>query len=83
MSTSLTIQQIVKLVRTLPTYEQCELVKLIATEIQAVNHNPVSPSPLQSAYGICADLQPAPSSADIAEVRQEIFHEFPREDFNL
>ncbi|MBM3237215.1 hypothetical protein FJZ31_13060 [Candidatus Poribacteria bacterium] len=32
--------------------------------------------PLRSAYGICADLGPAPSAEEIDEMRREVFKNF-------
>ena len=36
--------------------------------------------PRRSAYGIAADLGPAPSAEDIDEVRREMWKNFPSED---
>ena len=36
--------------------------------------------PLDTLYGLCADLGTAPSEEDIAEVRREVWSNFPRED---
>jgi hypothetical protein len=36
--------------------------------------------PLESLYGLCADLGTAPSEAEIEEARAEMWKNFPRED---
>jgi hypothetical protein len=36
--------------------------------------------PRQSLHGALADLGPAPSEEDIAEVRREVWRNFPRDD---
>ncbi len=36
---------------------------------------------LQSALGLCADLNPSIEAAEIDEARQEAWSQFPREDF--
>jgi hypothetical protein len=37
--------------------------------------------PKQSLWGICAGLGNAPSAAEIDQTRQEVWSNFPREDF--
>ncbi len=40
-------------------------------------------APLDTLDGLCADLGPGPSEEDIAEVRKEMWANFPRENFYL
>ena len=39
-----------------------------------------SPRPVHSLYGVCADLGPSPTDADIDEARRDLWDDFPRRD---
>ncbi len=71
---TITLEQVLDLARRLTPLDKVRLIKGVVPDLEA----PLSAVadahlPLQSAYGICADLGPAPSAADIDEVRQEPF----------
>jgi hypothetical protein len=63
----------------LSAMEKVSLIERLATALKY--DLPVSNrKPLKSAYGILAKYGPAPSEEDIAEVRREMWGNFPRED---
>jgi len=77
---TITLEQVLDLARQLTPLEKVRLIKGIVPDLEApLSAATRSSLPLQSAYGICADLGPAPSAADIHEARQA-FGAFPRED---
>lgn len=74
---AVTLEQIVSLARQLPPVDKVRLIERIAPEIERALHQQ---KPLKSLLGLCADLGPAPSAADIDEIRREMWNRFPRED---
>ena len=73
------VEHIAQMTQKLSSSEKVELVTLILSDIQSSIPDKTAEHPsLHSAYGICADLQPVPSQADIAHMRKEIFSRFPR-----
>lgn len=77
----ITLADILPLAKQLTPLEKVRLIEEVVPDLEAslesLSARRVS---LQSAYGICADLGPAPSSEDLAAIRQEMFKNFPRED---
>ena len=74
---AVSLEQIVSLARQLPPVDKVRLIERIAPEIERALHQQ---KPLKSLLGLCADLGPAPSAADIDEIRREMWNRFPRED---
>lgn len=78
-----TLADILPLAKQLTPLEKVRLIEEVVPDLEAslealsARRGRVS---LQSAYGICADLGPAPSSEDLDAIRQEMFKNFPRED---
>jgi len=67
---TITLKQVLDLARQLTPLEKVRLIDGIVSDIEAPLGAVTRPHlPLQSAYGICADLGPAPSAADIDEAR--------------
>jgi hypothetical protein len=77
----ITLADILPLAKQLTPLEKVRLIEEVAPDLEAsleaLNTRRIS---LQSAYGICADLGPAPSSEDLTAIRQEMFGNFPRRD---
>lgn len=74
----ITLEQVLALARRLPPLDKIRLIERIAPEIEQDLRAGLRPR--KSLLGLCADLGPAPSSEDIAEVRREMWADFPRED---
>ena len=80
------LEQVLTLAKQLTPVEKIQLIEsvmpdlktFLQTQMKSAN---INRHPLRSAYGICADLGPAPSAEDIDEMRREVFKNFPREDF--
>jgi len=79
-------EQVAALAKSLSRLEKIQLIEevmatlkqeLTGTDTDELSENP---KPRRSAYGILADLGPAPSAEDIDEVRKEVWKNFPRED---
>ena len=80
-SENVTLEQVLKLAKQLSPLEKVQLIEQVAPDLEApLEAFSKGKRPLQSAYGICADLGPAPSAEEIDEVRKEIFKNFPREE---
>ena len=78
----ITLEQVLTLVKQLTPLEKVQLIESVMPDLKATLQTvSVGRRPLRSAYGICADLGPAPSAEDIDEMRREVFKNFPREDF--
>jgi hypothetical protein len=78
MYSSIAVQEIAQIAHALSLNEKLELIKLLLNDVPAQTDIHAA-TPLRSAYGICADLQPVPTGEDIARMRQEVFRNFPRE----
>jgi len=77
---TITLEQVLDLARQLTPLDKVRLIEGVAPDLEAHLGAATRPRlPLQSAYGICADLGPAPSATDIDKGRQEAFGNFPRE----
>lgn len=77
----ITLADILPLAKQLTPLEKVRLIEEVVPDLEAsleaLSTRRVS---LQSAYGVCADLGPAPSSEDLDAIRKEMFKNFPRED---
>jgi hypothetical protein len=73
-----TLNEVFALVDDLSPLDKVRLMEKIATSLK-VNIREEFQQPIESMYGICADLGTAPSAEDIDEVRREIWANFPRE----
>ena len=77
----ITLADILPLAKQLTPLEKVRLIEEVVPDLEvsleALSTRRVS---LRSAYGICADLGPAPSSEDLDAIRQEMFGDFPRRD---
>lgn len=78
VSEPITLEQVVELARQLTPHEKAQRIAQGLPDLEAMLVEIAPGRPLQSAYGICRDLGPAPSAEDIAEVRRELFATFPR-----
>jgi len=68
-------QAILETIRTLPPEKQSELLNFA----NSLKPQAERKRPLQSMKGLCADLGVSLSEEDIAEARQEMWKNFPRE----
>ena len=76
---TVTFEQVLTLAQQLPPKDQIRLVARL-TPMFEYYVSPVSSEKPKSLYGTLAHLVPAPSEEDIAEVRREMWQNFPRED---
>lgn len=77
----ITLADILPLAKQLTPLEKVRLIEEVVPDLEApLEALSTRRVPLQSAYGICADLGLAPSSEDLAAIRQEMCKNFPRED---
>jgi hypothetical protein len=74
-----TLEEVVTLARQLSPLDKVRLVESVIPDVEASLES-ADGHPLRSAYGLCADLGPAPSSEDIQQIRDEMFGDFPRTD---
>ena len=77
-TTYVTLDQVLDLARRLSSEDKLRLIERLAPQVLQAFH-PTPPHPSTSLDGILADLGPAPSLEDIAEVRHEMSSNFPRE----
>jgi hypothetical protein len=69
----ITLADILPLAKQLTPLEKVRLIEQVASDLEASLEALSTRSvPLRSSYGICADLGPAPSSEDLAAIRQEM-----------
>jgi hypothetical protein len=81
MTTDVTLEQVLILARRLRPVDQARLIARLAPTIeqlltQSQQFTPAARPPLR---GVLADLGPAPSGADIAEVQREMWATFARD----
>jgi hypothetical protein len=69
----------VTLARQLSPLDKVRLVDSVIPDVEASLES-ADGRPLRSAYGLCSDLGPAPSSEDIQQIREAMFGDFPRTD---
>jgi hypothetical protein len=69
------VEQVIEIMR---QFSMEEKIKLLAAVAQMIEQDWNKEQ--NSLYGLCADLGTAPSEEDIAEVRREMWKNFPRED---
>lgn len=78
---AVTLDQVITLARQLPPREKLRLIECLAREVEHdLRAELQTPRPRRSRLGLCADLGPAPSAAEIDEVRREMWASFPRDD---
>jgi hypothetical protein len=75
------LEQVKRLAENLTPSEKVKLVEWLGHTLahELAHHTP--PKPRRSLYGLLADLGPGPTDEDIEEVRREMWHNFPREDY--
>ncbi|MFB2934965.1 DUF2281 domain-containing protein [Aerosakkonemataceae cyanobacterium BLCC-F154] len=72
----MTIEQaVLQNLRELPPEQQQEVLNFI----QSLKQNSLSPQPRSNLYGLWSDLDIEITEADIAEIRQEMWGNFPKE----
>lgn len=77
----ITLADILPLAKQLTPLEKVRLIEEVVPDLEAsLEALSTCRVSLQSAYGVCADLGPAPSSEDLDAIRKEMFKNFPRED---
>ncbi len=65
-----TLEQVLTLAKQLTPLEKVQLIENVLPDLKAsLPAVSIGRRPLRSAYGICADLGPAPSAEDIDEMR--------------
>lgn len=74
------LEQVKQLAAQLSRSERAHLARWLGTTWDSDPVTSGDTAPRRSLYGLCADLGPAPSDADIEAVRQEMWATFPRED---
>jgi hypothetical protein len=78
MNSIVTPQSVLEMLRQLPPRDR---LKVIAQALpEAERELPEKVRPLNSLWGICADLGFAPSAEEIDEVRREMWASFGRDD---
>ncbi|MEH2416399.1 hypothetical protein [Nostoc sp.] len=76
----MSLQEIIKLAKQLSTVDKVRLIQQIAPDIERELTDKLSTLPRQSLWGLCADLENAPSADEIDIARSEEWASFPRED---
>ena len=71
------LDQVKKLLTELTAQEKAELIVLLG---EALKSDLRQMTPRTSAYGLWADLGPAPSAEEIDEAHREMWSNFPRDD---
>lgn len=78
MGGTITVETVLSMLRKLPLRDRLKVIRLALSEAEEIL--PESPRQLQSLWGLCADLGPAPSADEIDEIRYTIWADFPRDD---
>lgn len=78
-ATQTQLDAVTELARQLSSVDQVRLIARLAAELEQRLPTPPKP-PTKSLFGILRDLGPAPSEEDIAEIRREMWANFPRDD---
>ena len=76
---AITLESVLSQARQLSATDKVRLLEAVLPEIASAAESSATKR-LQSCHGLLSDLGPAPSSADIDEIRKEMFSEFPRAD---
>ena len=74
----MTLDKVAELANQLSPLDQVRLIERITPQIESALISKAAPR--ESLHGIFAHLGPAPSEEDIAEIRKEMWANFPRED---
>ena len=76
---SVTLDRVISLARQLPPLDKIRLIQRMAPEIER-DLIGQQPPRRRSLLGLCADLGSAPSAEEIADIRREMWADFPRSD---
>lgn len=79
MDKAIVLEDIMALVKQLPTQDKARLIAWIAPEVE-YELIPKRTRPRKLLWGLWADLGPGPSADEIAQARREEWANFPRED---
>ena len=79
MEKDVTLERVVDLAKQLSPVDKVRLIEQVAPEVERELKGTESVR-RRSLWGLCADLGPAPSAAEIDQARQEAWGGFPRED---
>ena len=79
MKRVVTLKEALDVVKQLSPVDKARLIEQIVPDIER-ELVAIPPAPLKSLWGLCADLGPAPTSADIDQARREEWASFPRGD---
>ncbi len=79
MERAVTLETVLEVVRRLSPRDKIRLIEQVASDMGR-EFTQFRPGPKRSLWGLCADLGPAPSAAEIDQARQEEWSDFPRED---
>jgi hypothetical protein len=74
------LEEVLGFVKQLSLVDKVRLIERLAPEIERDLETTLN-IPKRSLWGICADLGNAPSAAEIDQTRQEVWANFPRDDF--
>jgi hypothetical protein len=94
LATAANVYDILRLLRELPPRDQLRVIAAVLPEVErafpatlqgvlvpeAAPGGTAPARPRRSLWGICADLGPAPSAADIDAARRDAWASFPRDD---
>ncbi len=81
MEKSMTLEEVLSLVKRLSVLEKVRLIRHITPDIERELMAMAAPSaPRKSLWGLWADLGTAPSAEEIDQARREEWASFPRED---
>jgi phosphopentomutase len=75
------LEEVLGFVKQLSLVDKVRLIERVAPEIERDLKTTQTIMPKRSLWGICADLGNAPSAAEIDHTRQEVWANFPRDDF--
>lgn len=79
MEKDVTLEKVIGLAKQLSPVDKVRLIEQVAPDIER-ELTATQPGQRKSLWGLCADLGPAPSAADIDQARREAWAGFPRED---
>lgn len=74
------LEQVKHLAAHLSRPERADLARWLGTTLDTGPETPGDMTSRRSLYGLCADLGPGPSDAEIEAVRRAMWATFPRED---
>jgi hypothetical protein len=74
------LEEVLGFVKQLSLVDKVRLIERVAPEIER-DLETTQKMPKRSLWGICGDLGNAPSATEIDQTRQEVWANFPRDDF--